>query len=190
MSLSLIHFPRMRAIIKVLEDGVNVIQAMTNFLSALQGNFANRFSDFNIDKNIIKFVKNPFKWEVPDDMDPFLQCSSVVIDEGSFHMELIDLKESSAENDRFVPSDYHQFWVDIDSTTYQTLKKLSLFFLTMFGSTYACKSAFSHMNAIKCNSRTSLLDSKFEHCLQIALTTYEPNFAKLTQNFKLHQFSH
>ena len=186
----LIHFPRMRAIIEVSEDGVNVTQAMTDFLSALQGNFANRFSDFNIDKNIIKFVKNPFKWEVPDDMDPFLRCSGVVIDEGSFHMELIDLKESSAENDRFVPSDYHQFWVDIDSTTYPTLKKLSLFFLTMFGSTYACESAFSHMNAIKCNSRTSLLDSKLEHCLRIALTTYEPNFAKLTQNFKLHQFSH
>lgn len=119
----------MRAIIEAAEDNVNITPVvMTDFLCALQGNFANRFSDFNIDKNIIKFVKNPFTWKVPDEMSKFLRFAGLHIDEGNFHMELIDLKEFSEQNDHFVRNEYQQFWADTDSTTYPNLKNIVYFF--------------------------------------------------------------
>lgn len=131
----MIHFPRLRAIIEASEDDVTITSAMTNFLSLLQDNFANRFSDFTIHKRVMTFVRNPFTWEAPEEMDAFFELAGLTTDAGTFEMELIDLKASSEQHDRFVSNNYEKFWVDIDAMTYPTLKQFSLYFLTMFGST-------------------------------------------------------
>ncbi len=50
---------------------------------------------------------------------------------------------------------------------------LAIFVLTMFGSTYMCKSSFSHINAIKMSSRASLTSQHL--CMRFMLTTYTPS---------------
>ena len=173
----LIHLKNLRAHIEVCKDkNLSVTTIMKDFLCKVQNNFSNRLSDFCIDKNMIKFVRNPFQWEPPQSLRHFIESTGLAIDEGNFGMEVIDLKESSALLDHFNNVGSEQFWVDLDEKTFPNSKKVSFFFLTMFGSTYVCESSFSHMNAIKSGSRTSFLDSTLDHCLRIAMTTFEPDF--------------
>ncbi len=67
---------------------------------------------------------------------------------------------------------------------------LAIFVLTMFGSTYMCKSSFSHINAIKMSSRASLTSQHL--CMRFMLTTYTPDSATLAKKKreKKINFSH
>lgn len=48
---------------------------------------------------------------------------------------------------------------------------LGLFILTLFGSTYTCRSSFSRINATKTTNCASLTSQQLHHCLCIAVTT-------------------
>uniref|UniRef100_A0A8C5DSP2 HAT C-terminal dimerisation domain-containing protein n=1 Tax=Gouania willdenowi TaxID=441366 RepID=A0A8C5DSP2_GOUWI len=82
-----------------------------------------------------------------------------------------------------------RFWCNVNVHQFPIIKKVAVRLLSMFGSTYTCESSFSHMNMIKNSYRCSLTDSTLNHCLRIALTSYEPNIHALVQNKRCH-FSH
>lgn len=76
----------------------------------------------------------------------------------------------------FGPED---FWISLNKFEFPTVKNVGLYVMTMFGSTYCCESAFSHMNGLKTRERNSLCDSTLQDCLRIALTDYTPDFKSL-----------
>lgn len=64
-------------------------------------------------------------------------------------------------------------------------RRLAIFLLTTFWTTYTCESSFSHMNATKTNTRASLTCSHLHQCLRLAVTSYEPDFHALAKSNKV-----
>uniref|UniRef100_A0A3B3Y521 SPIN-DOC-like zinc-finger domain-containing protein n=1 Tax=Poecilia mexicana TaxID=48701 RepID=A0A3B3Y521_9TELE len=60
--------------------------------------------------------------------------------------------------------------------TYDTLKRVSIAVLTMFGSTYSCEQSFSHLKNIKSNLRSRLTDESLNACMKLNLTKYQPDY--------------
>ena len=77
-----------------------------------------------------------------------------------------------------------EFGAELSEQDYPTLKKIGIFVLTMFGSTYLCEASFSHMNGIKTKVRNKLTDVNLLSCMGVALTSYELNIDDLV---KTHQ---
>jgi hypothetical protein len=53
--------------------------------------------------------------------------------------------------------------------------------------TYSCESLYSTMKMIKCKHRSTLTDDHLTELLKTALTTYSPNFKKLTSKINTQQ---
>uniref|UniRef100_A0A672ZSE0 Uncharacterized protein n=1 Tax=Sphaeramia orbicularis TaxID=375764 RepID=A0A672ZSE0_9TELE len=73
--------------------------------------------------------------------------------------------------------------------TYHTLQHVSIAVLTMFGSTYACEQSFSHLNNIKTNLRSRLMDESLNTCMKLNLTMYQPDYKAISKTMQ-HQKSH
>ncbi|KAK1881707.1 SCAN domain containing protein 3, partial [Dissostichus eleginoides] len=56
-----------------------------------------------------------------------------------------------------------------------------------FGSTYLCETAFSQMKIIKSKYRTRMTDAHLTDCLRLAITNYQPDFKRLTDNVQSQQ---
>ena len=77
-------------------------------------------------------------------------------------MEMVDMQSSSFALKQHLQSEgAENFWSNhVNQYQYPTTRKVA-----MFGSTYTCKSSFSHMNAIKTRHK------KLNRYLRFALTT-------------------
>ncbi|KAM6983489.1 general transcription factor II-I repeat domain-containing protein 2B [Tautogolabrus adspersus] len=73
--------------------------------------------------------------------------------------------------------------------TYDTLKRVSIAVLTMFGSTYSCEQSFSHLTNIKSNLRSRLTDESLNACMKLNLTKYQPDYKAISKSMQ-HQKSH
>ncbi|KAK9528354.1 hypothetical protein VZT92_012523 [Zoarces viviparus] len=73
--------------------------------------------------------------------------------------------------------------------TYDTLKRVSIAVLTMFGSTYSCEQSFSHLKNIKSNLRSRLTDESLNACMKLNLTKYQPDYKAISKSMQ-HQKSH
>ena len=62
---------------------------------------------------------------------------------------------------------------------YSNLKKVALYILTMFTSTYVCESSFSATNAIKTHERNRLTHQNLENCLRIKVTSVSPDIQQI-----------
>lgn len=182
----MLHFPTLCDFIKSSESAT-VTQLMSDFMDKLRHNFAARFDDFNMPKELLHFVSNPFAnaFDISTKGQEFLASND--IDEGSLQLEIIDMQESSALKQAHEKEGFTTFWTKcINVSKFPNTKKLAIFVLTMFGSTYTCESSFSHMNAIKTNTRANLTNERLHHCLRVALTSYEPSFSAIAQSKKCH----
>ena len=69
---------------------------------------------------------------------------------------MIDFQTTSVVRDALRGAEsVSAFWIGC-SEEYSNLKKVALYILTMFPSTYVCESSFSAMNAIKTHERNRL----------------------------------
>ncbi|XP_051783182.1 SCAN domain-containing protein 3-like [Erpetoichthys calabaricus] len=189
LSSRLLHFPTLSGFIKSSQSG-KVTKVMSHFLHHLKHNFAQRFNDFDIPKELLHVVRNPFT-STPNTSPKaaeFLKLHG--IDEGPLQLEMIEMQASCELKDALQEKGCTELWTKhVDPEMFPNMKKLAMCVLTMFGSTYTCESSFSHMNAIKTDNQISLTNEHLHHCLRIAVTPYEPNFSRLAQSMKCH-FSH
>uniref|UniRef100_H2ZVI5 HAT C-terminal dimerisation domain-containing protein n=1 Tax=Latimeria chalumnae TaxID=7897 RepID=H2ZVI5_LATCH len=81
-----------------------------------------------------------------------------------------------------------QSWNELP-LTYGTMQNVSFALLTMFGSTYMCEQAFSHLNHIKNNLRSRLTEDSLNACMKLNLTTYELDFKEIHKTMQ-QQKSH
>ncbi|CAG5116250.1 unnamed protein product [Candidula unifasciata] len=157
-----------------------ITNRMIDLLKKLQDNFNNRFEDFSIPNNVMLFVRDPFKIPPAGDFSSNAKKLLPSVDEGSLQLELVDIQKSGTV----------KVWSEtIQQEQFPNARKVTVFILTMFGSTFNCESSFSHMNIIKTNSRSSMSNDRLQDCMRIALTSHQPNFIKLAQKRKCN-FSH
>jgi hypothetical protein len=87
------------------------------------------------------------------------------------------LQETVALKEHAGVCDPVNFWGKmVPSADVPVLKKLALYILTMFGSTYTCESAFSTIHFIKNKYRTRLTNKHLHQCFRVALTPCVPKF--------------
>ena len=80
-------------------------------------------------------------------------------------LELIDIQSSADLRQSLQLAGSEKFWnCEVSHQKFPYSRSLSVFVLTMFGSTYTCESAFSHMNAIKTSNCASLTAEHPHHC--------------------------
>nr|XP_014339756.1 PREDICTED: general transcription factor II-I repeat domain-containing protein 2B-like [Latimeria chalumnae] len=94
-----------------------------------------------------------------------------------------DLKKLECEDNLILQS-----WNELP-LTYGTMQNVSFALLTMFGSTYMCEQAFSHLNHIKNNLRSRLTEDSLNACMKLNLTTYELDFKEIHKTMQ-QQKSH
>lgn len=107
------------------------------------------------------------------------------IEEGPLLLEMIDMQASWELTNTFKREGCTEFWVNcVSAEKFPMIRKLTVYVLTMFSSTYTCESSFSHVNSIKTSNRASLSDNHLQNCLRMALISYEPNFSAFAQSRK------
>lgn len=68
--------------------------------------------------------------------------------------------------------------------TYPNMRKCDSFLTAVFGSTYLCESAFSHMKIIKSKYRSTMTDDHLEMCLRMAVSSYCSDCATLADSIQ------
>uniref|UniRef100_A0AAY4B1F5 HAT C-terminal dimerisation domain-containing protein n=1 Tax=Denticeps clupeoides TaxID=299321 RepID=A0AAY4B1F5_9TELE len=77
-----------------------------------------------------------------------------------------------------------QFWNLLTEVKYPNMRKCATSLTALFGSTYFCESAFSHMKIIKCKYHSTHTEH-LEVCLRLAVSSYCPDYASLAESIHL-----
>ena len=73
-----------------------------------------------------------------------------------------------------------EFWKIVPEVKYPLLKKISIKFISIFGSTYTCESLFSTIKFVKSKYRANLTTEHLSELLRTATTSLKPDFKRLT----------
>ncbi|KAM3860305.1 SCAN domain-containing protein 3-like [Diretmus argenteus] len=169
----LLHFTTLKS-----QTGGRVTALMVDFIKQLQDNFKSRSEDYSIPRDIIAFVRDPLTVR-SEDFSSLAKKTIPSLDEAAFQLELIDFQTASLVSDALKRAQsVDDFWIAC-SEEYRWVKKLALYVLTMFPSTYTCESSFSSMNAIKTHERNRLTHKNLENCLRIKVTSISPDIQKI-----------
>ncbi|XP_068235579.1 SCAN domain-containing protein 3-like [Palaemon carinicauda] len=181
----LFHFPRLLEERKDERDTKYV-----QFIEKLINNFKVCFDDFVLGKQLLLFIQNPF---LVIDITEFSVEPNLTwkwVDAARILLELIDFQENVALKQVFCDCTPETFWSKEGSPpNFPTLHRLAVQIITMFGSTYCCKSAFSTMNLVKNKFRSCMTNEHLHHCLRLAITPLVPKFRELAKSKKCN-FSH
>lgn len=180
------HFPK----VKEQVQGHGDVSSFVDFVDKLIENFSKRFDSFSIGEQLTLFIQNPFLITdvraFSNDVTHHFKWANA----GPLQMQMVDLQADVALKEQFGRTDSATFWLQmVSETAFPDLKKVALFILTMFGSTYSCEAAFSTMNIIKTTYRSKLTDEHLHMCMRMALTSFKPRFKMLAGQAKA-QFSH
>lgn len=180
------HFPT----VKEQVQGERDVSSFVDFLDKLIVNFSMRFDSFSLGQQLTLFIQNPF---LITDVREFSKEVTLLFkweNAGPLQMQLIDLQADVALKENFGKTDPTTFWLQmVPETAFPGLRKVALYILTMFGSTYNCEAAFSTMNIIKSKYRSRLTNEHLHMCLRMALTPFQPRFKILAGQPRAH-FSH
>ncbi|QQP57713.1 Uncharacterized protein FKW44_002793 [Caligus rogercresseyi] len=168
----MLHFPTLR---EHIASPAQITDVMRDFIAKLKENFAGRLDGLTLPTEIMAFARDPFTTEKEGDLSARAKQAVPSIDEGKFILQLVDMQSSATMAVALRNDGPAKFWSDVNTHQFPNVKKVAVFVLSMFGSTYTCELSFSHLNAIKNSYRCSLTDNKIHQCLRIALTSYEPN---------------
>ena len=160
------------------------------FIEKLIDNFAVRFGDFSLGKQLLLFIENPFLITNIVNFSAEAKETFKWVDVAKIQLELIEFQENIAVKEIFCNCTPETFWSKEGLFgNFPLLHQLAVQILTLFGSTYCCESAFSTMNFIKNKFRICMTNENLHDCVRIAITTLEPKFKELARNKKCH-FSH
>ncbi|XP_063856091.1 protein FAM200A-like isoform X1 [Scylla paramamosain] len=197
------YFPNLKRYINDLQkddrtDHKCLQKLFVNIIESTVRQFFTRFAKFRELEETVKFIKFPDSIKM-DELN--LQMFSW-IDMDDFEMQLIEFQSSSIWKQKFVDlrvdleniekerlemgvtkrnaeNEVLRTWNTIPEN-YVCLKKLATALLTMFSSTYACKSLFSLMNFVKSCNRSSMMDETGSACISLMVTRYKPNIKSLS----------
>ncbi|KAK7939584.1 hypothetical protein WMY93_002910 [Mugilogobius chulae] len=142
--------------------------------------FDKRFQDFALLEPVATFMCNPFR-ETTDIGAVASRIASL------FHMNTLELEDEilTLQADIQLKSMAQEpFWNLLREETYPNMRKCATFLTALFGSTYLCESAFSHMKCIKSKYRSTMTDDHLEACMRLTLSSYSPNYENLTDSLQ------
>uniref|UniRef100_A0A3B4ZXJ8 Uncharacterized protein n=1 Tax=Stegastes partitus TaxID=144197 RepID=A0A3B4ZXJ8_9TELE len=149
-----LHFPTLH---DVPTNGI-VLSHMVALLKNLSENFRSQFHNFKIPQQLLMFVRNPFAVAATGSCPTEAKNAVAKINEGTFQA-------------KFREERLCEFWAH-SVHRYPNSKRLAIYMLTMFRSTYICESGFSVMNPIKDKKRNRLTDSQSQpvlaYCIDIS----------------------
>ncbi|XP_044306557.1 general transcription factor II-I repeat domain-containing protein 2-like isoform X2 [Varanus komodoensis] len=179
---SLLPFPSMRQVIG--ESDFNNLPFVSH-LETLEEQFHARFQQFTDIEPVVSFFENPFS---PIDVTETAVSIGELCQTG---VEEIELEIIELQNDLVLKSNSAQdnFWNLVDSQKFPLLRKTAAKIKSYFGSTYQCESVFSTRRFIKSKNRTRMTDKHLDECLRVAISSYTPNYGKLTDGMQC-QASH
>ncbi|KAG7475965.1 general transcription factor II-I repeat domain-containing 2-like [Solea senegalensis] len=191
------------------------LHQLAGFTSSLLQSFKARFGDFREHTHLFKFITHPNECSLNTADLSYIPDVSL----RDFEVELADLKASDMWVNKFksLNEDLERIvrqkaelaskhmWTEMKKlqpedqliiktwsalpVTYDTLKRVSIAVLTMFGSTYSCEQSFSHLKNIKSNLRSRLTDESLNACMKLNLTKYQPDYKAISKSMQ-HQKSH
>ena len=154
------------------------IESYREKLQNLLEDFQNRFKDLLALKSTLGFIINPFLIDVTSDGCPI--PSNMLKEISHFEMELLDLQEDQKLLMFHETLTYLDFWKIVPEVKYPQLKKISIKFTSIFGSTYTCESLLSTLSFVKSKYRANLTSDHLSELLRTATTSLKPDFKKLT----------
>ncbi|CAJ1078465.1 general transcription factor II-I repeat domain-containing protein 2-like [Xyrichtys novacula] len=191
------------------------LKQLAGFTSSLLQSFKARFGEFREHTRLFKFITHPNECSLNADDLSYIPAVSV----RDFEAEVADLKASDMWVNKFksLNEDLERIarqkaelaskhmWTEMKKlqpedqliiqtwnalpVTYDTLKRVSIAVLTMFGSMYSCEQSFSHLKNIKSNLRSRLTDESLNACMKLNLTKYQPDYKAISKSMQ-HQKSH
>ncbi|GAA6097172.1 SCAN domain-containing protein 3-like [Tachysurus ichikawai] len=180
------HFPAVREQVQGQRD----VSSFVDFIDKLTVNFSNRFDSFSFGQQLTMFIQNLFVITDVRGFSKEVTQHFKWVNAGSFQMQLVDLQADLALKEHFVRTNPSIFWLQIvNETAFPGLRKVALYVLTMFGSTYNCEAAFSTMNIIKTKYPSRLTNEHLHMCMRMTLTPFKPRF-KIMASQARAQFSH
>ncbi|KAL2087224.1 hypothetical protein ACEWY4_018283 [Coilia grayii] len=144
-----------------------------------------RFQDFALLEPIATFMCNPFG----EDTEVDSLASNIAT---LFHMNAPAVEDEmlTLQSDIRLKSRAHgQFWNLLTEEKYPNMRKCATSLTALFGSTYMCDSAFSHIKIIKSKYRSTMTDDHLEACLRLATSSYCPDYATLSHSLQCRSSS-
>ncbi|KAM4607922.1 SCAN domain-containing protein 3-like [Polymixia lowei] len=180
------HFPAVQEQVQRQRD----VSSFVGFVDKLIVNFSKRFDSFSFGQQLTMFIQNPFLITDVRGFSKEVTQHFKWANAGPLQMQLVDLQAEVALKEQFERTDPATFWLQmVSETAFPGLRKVALYILTMFGSTYSCEAAFSTMNIIKTKYRSRLTNEHLHMCMRMALTPFQPRFKILAGQARA-QFSH
>ena len=163
------------------KESVDLSDAYAQQIQSILLEFERRFADFASIEPVAQFLCFPFANVDVDCIAPQI-ATLFSLDGSAVENEILTLTNDIELKARATPGISGEFWNLLLEEKYPSLRQCTLNMSSLFGSTYLCESAFSHMKIIKSKYRTTLTDDHLAACLRLALSSYRPDYEKLADS--------
>ena len=175
-------FPHMEAELRRQgKESVELSDAYAQQIQSILSEFERRFADFASIEPVAQFLCFPFANVDVDCIAPQI-ATLFSLDGSAVENEILTLTNDIELKARATPGISGEFWNLLLEEKYPSLRQCALNMSSLFGSTYLCESAFSHMKIIKLKYRTTLTDDHLAACLRLALSSYRLDYEKLADS--------
>ncbi|XP_029160323.1 general transcription factor II-I repeat domain-containing protein 2-like [Nylanderia fulva] len=144
-------------------------QKHLQLIDSLISQFNTRFSDFEMLRNDLILLENPFTAQIEEQNIELQQ-------------ELCDLQSELSLKTR--PEKGIEVFKILDVATYPRLRNFGLRFFSMFGSTYLCECSFSKMKYIKTDRRSCLKDASLSSLMRISTSNIEIDVPSVIESYE------
>ncbi|XP_065642542.1 general transcription factor II-I repeat domain-containing protein 2-like [Hydra vulgaris] len=180
------HFPQMKKMIHntnpTIQYDDHKIESYREKLQILFEDLQNRFKDLYVLKSSLAFLVNPFLFDIISHGCPIPE--NILKETSQFEIELLDLQEDQNLQMQHKTLALLDFWKMVPEVKYPQLKRISIKLISIFGSTYTCKSLFSTMKSVKSKYHANLTSEHLLQLLRISTTSLKPDFKKLASSVK------
>ena len=177
------NFPHMQAELQRQGKGVTQLDSARyeERVQSISSEFERRSTDFASIEPVASYLCYPFSASI-DVGDIAAKVKSLFdLESSALEDEILTLQnniEIKARSTSAQPGEHAVFWNLLVEEKYPNLRRCSLNLTALFGSTYLCESAFSHIKIIKSKNRSTMTDDHLAACLRLATISYTPDYEK------------
>lgn len=139
---------------------------------------------------IATYMCFPFGTDINVEVIASKMGSLFQLDRTIWETEILTLQNDIKLKSRTTTEMKEEFWELLLEEKYPNIRRCALNSSALFGSTYLCESAFSHMKIIKSKYRSTMTDDYRVACMRLATSCYSPDYKKRlasTQCQKSHE---
>jgi hypothetical protein len=126
--------------------------------------FCSRFTDFASLEPIATYMCFPFGTDINVEVIASKMGSLVQLDTTIAETEILTHQNDIQLKSRATTEMKEEFWELLLEEKYPNIRRCALNISVLFGSTFLCESAFSHMKIIKSKYRSTMTDGLHETC--------------------------